>query len=293
MRSKLSNKTGEAVIPGALYVVSTPIGNLSDISLRALETLRSVHLIAAEDTRHTRKLLSHYDIHKPLVSYHSHNLEQRGRELIEKLDAGESVALVTDAGTPGVSDPGALLIAGTIERGLPVIVIPGATALIVALVASGLPTHPFAFLGFAPARGPGRRKFFASHASLAMTLVLYESPRRLARTLDDILTSWGDRRIAVARELTKRHEEVFRGTVGGCREHFPAEVKGELTLVVGGASEATAAVEREERDWRGELRLLLDTPGITVKDAVERIASASRVPRRTVYKEALRRKSNP
>jgi 16S rRNA (cytidine1402-2'-O)-methyltransferase len=292
MRSKLSNKTGETVIPGALYVVSTPIGNLSDISLRALETLRSVHLIAAEDTRHTRKLLSHYDIHKPLVSYHSHNLEQRGRELIEKLEVGESVALVTDAGTPGVSDPGALLIAGAIDRGLPVIVIPGATALIAALVASGLPTHPFAFLGFAPARGPGRRKFFASHASLPMTLVLYESPRRLARTLEDILTSWGDRRIAVARELTKRHEEVFRGTVAGCREHFPAEVKGELTLVVEGASEATAATEREERDWRGELRLLLDTPGITVKDAVERIASTSRVPRRTVYKEALRRKSD-
>lgn len=293
MHSKLSNKSGEGAASGVLHVVATPIGNLSDISLRALETLRSVHLIAAEDTRHTRKLLSHYDIHKPLVSYHSHNLEQRGRELIERLEAGESLALVTDAGTPGVSDPGALLIAAVIGRGLPVNVIPGPTALVAALVASGLPTHPFAFLGFAPARGPGRRKFFATHASLPMTLVLYESPRRLARTLEDILSAWGDRRIAVARELTKRHEEVFRGTVSRCREHFAAEVKGELTLVVEGAAEATAATAADSKaqDWRGELRLLLDTPGVTVKDAVERIASAWRVPRRTVYKEALRGKA--
>jgi len=290
MHSKRSNNAGERAGPGTLYVVATPIGNLSDISLRALETLRSVHLIAAEDTRHTRKLLSRHDIHKPLVSYHGHNLERSGRELMERIEAGESVALVTDAGTPGVSDPGALLIAGAVDRGLPLVVIPGATALIAALVASGLPTHPFAFLGFAPARGHGRTKFFASHAVLTMTLILYESPKRLARTLEDILTFWGDRRIAVARELTKRHEEVFRGLVSRCREHFPGEVKGELTLVVEGAAEGIIAAEREERDWRGELRLLLDTPGVTVKDAVERIAAARRVPRRTVYREALRGK---
>ena len=193
MPSNLDDEKGAK--EGTLYVVSTPIGNLADISLRALDTLRTVNLIAAEDTRHTRKLLSYYDIHKPLISYHEHNARQRGGELIEKIASGQSVALVTDAGTPSVSDPGRLLIEAALERGIEPVAIPGATALISALVVSGLSTQPFVFLGFPPARGAERRRFFEKNARLEMTLVLYESPRRLTKTLRDMLGGWGERRI--------------------------------------------------------------------------------------------------
>jgi 16S rRNA (cytidine1402-2'-O)-methyltransferase len=267
--------------------VATPIGNLGDITLRALETLRSVHLIAAEDTRHTRKLLAHYDIRKPLVSYHSHNMLQRGPDLIRRIGMGEDVALVSDAGTPGVSDPGSLLIDQAIESGLPVVVIPGPAALIAALVASGLPTDSFAFLGFAPSRGSGRKRFFASRAELPMTLILYESPQRLHRTLDDILSCWGDRRIAVARELTKHFEEIFRGTVSEGKEHFSTGVKGELTLVVAGAADE-AKTKEPSSTWPEELARLLTEPGTTLKQATEKISARFNVSRRTVYREALK-----
>ncbi len=289
MPSKPATKADSSSTPGTLYIVATPIGNLADMTLRAIETLRSVHLIAAEDTRHTRKLLSHYDIHRPVASYHGKNMEVRGRELIGRIGAGQDVALVTDAGTPGISDPGALLARQAIEHGFSVCVIPGATALITALVGSGLPTHPFAFLGFAPPRGPNRRKFFASHGSLCMTLVLYESPKRLQRTLQDILTAWGDRRVAVGRELTKQYEEVFRGTVTESLDYFSGEIRGELTLVVAGAFEEHALPE-EEAAWREELARLLHTAGITLKEAVERTASQYGLSRRMVYQEALGKK---
>ncbi len=291
MPSKLANKDAlPRESAGALYVVATPIGNLSDITLRALEVLRSVHRIAAEDTRHTRKLLSRFDIHKPLVSYHDHNAHERGPELLEKLRAGEDIALVTDAGTPGISDPGFNLVREAIERDLEVIVIPGPTALIAALAASGLPTHPFAFLGFPPNRGSGRKKFFASHAALPMTVILYESPQRLERTLQDLETLWGDRLIAVARELTKQHEEVFRGRVSEARNYFKEGVKGEICLVVSGAPESTGG-EEDESSWRDELLSLMKA-GLGVRDATDRIISDRRLPRRVVYKEALRVKDS-
>lgn len=272
--------------PGTLFVVATPIGNLADITLRALDVLRCVHLIAAEDTRHTRKLLSFYDIHKPLISYHSHNIRERGQELLERITAGASVALVTDAGTPGISDPGALLVQQAVERCLPVTVIPGPTALIAALVASGLPTHPFAFLGFPPGRGSGRKHFFSSHASLPMTLILYESPQRLGRTLEDMLQSWGDRRVAIAREVTKKFEEFFRGSITEATQHYADGARGELTLVVEGFRGEQGA-EAEQENWQEKLASLLENPHHTVKQATEEIARLHRLSRRVVYQKAL------
>jgi 16S rRNA (cytidine1402-2'-O)-methyltransferase len=278
--------------PGTLFLVATPIGNLADITLRALETLRSVHWIAAEDTRHTRKLLSHYQIHKPLLSYHSHNARQRAPELLAKLHAGESVALVTDAGTPGISDPGTLLVGQALAEDLPVTVLPGAAALLVGLVASGLPTHPFVFLGFPPPRTAGRKRFFSEFGTLTMTLVLYESPQRLLKTLNEMLLHWGDRKIAVARELTKFYEEVFRGTISEALEHFHDGVRGEVTLIVAGAVEPPSGLSSmTARDWRQELQDLMQHPEQTVKTAADQISSSHRLPRRLVYQEALRIKA--
>ncbi len=274
---------------GRLVLVATPIGNLADVTLRALDTLRSVDIIAAEDTRHTRKLLSRYDIHKPLVSYHEHNARERGAQLLDKIAAGKSVAVVTDAGTPGISDPGALLVEEALKRGISPVAVPGPTAMIAALVLSGLPVQPFAFLGFAPARGAERRRFFEENGALPMTLVLYESPKRLLKTLRDILDSWGGRRVAVARELTKIHEEVFRGTVSEALAHFEAaETKGEITLVVEGrpAPEASAP---EEAGWRDELDAML-AAGASLKEAASAVAARFSLPRRTVYQAALDKK---
>jgi 16S rRNA (cytidine1402-2'-O)-methyltransferase len=288
---------------GKLFVVSTPIGNLADITLRALDTLRAVDFIAAEDTRHTRKLLSYYGIHKRLVSYHEHNARLRGGELIEKIASGLSVALVTDAGTPGVSDPGKLLIEAALERGMEPVAIPGPTALISALAVSGLSTQPFVFLGFPPAKGAQRRRFFEENACFAMTLILYESPKRLAKTFKDMLDSWGERRVAVARELTKIHEEIFRGLISEAVEHFTGEVRGELTLVVEGAGHSKPRLDgespapcpeglnrdfsnRESPAWRDELAALL-RQGLSSKEAASAIATRFNLPRRTVYQAAL------
>ncbi|HOV85890.1 MAG TPA: 16S rRNA (cytidine(1402)-2'-O)-methyltransferase [Syntrophobacteraceae bacterium] len=291
MPSKPANEPGDKKTPGTLFLVGTPIGNLSDLSLRALDTLRQVDGIAAEDTRRTRKLLSHYDIRKPLISCHAHNEVQRSAELLQRLIEGEKLALVTDAGTPGISDPGAYLVGRAIEAGIPVSVIPGPAALIAALAASGLSTHPFAFLGFAPARGPNRRKFFASHASLPMTLVLYESPKRLCRTLEDILDWWGDRKVCVARELTKIHEEFFRGRIREAVERYRVEPKGEITLVVSGF-EGKEGPAREETQWRARLREILLESGMGVGEASAIIAREYGLPKRVVYREALKQRES-
>jgi 16S rRNA (cytidine1402-2'-O)-methyltransferase len=286
-RSDVSS--GQAV--GTLYVVATPIGNLADISLRALEVLRVVDWIAAEDTRHTRKLLTHYNIHRPLLSYHTHNARQREGELLERLETGQSGALVSDAGTPGISDPGALLLKAALDRGVPLEVLPGPSAFLVALVASGLPPYPFAFVGFPPARGARRRHFFSLHGSLPMTVVLYESPHRLLATLEEMLNVWGDRRIAVARELTKLHEEIFRGSVSQALEHFSERVRGEVTVVVAPVASSDTAVGPDKDtglDWRRELVELLEQPRQTVKAASEQVAGRHDLPRRLVYQEALK-----
>ncbi len=232
--------------PGTLYVVSTPIGNLEDLTFRALSVLRGVDLIAAEDTRTTIVLLRHYEISKPLLSYHSFNEARRTPELVDKLAAGSSIALVSDAGTPGISDPAYRVIRGALDRGLPVVAIPGAAALLPALVTSGLPMDRFVFEGFLPVK-KGRRTRLESLASESRTLIFYESPHRLLRTLTDLRTHLGDRRVSVARELTKKFEEVVRGTLSEVHDRFASRsIKGEFVLVVAGADDRGNAPSDDE-----------------------------------------------
>jgi 16S rRNA (cytidine1402-2'-O)-methyltransferase len=220
---------------GMLYVVSTPIGNLDDITLRALKVLRHVDLIAAEDTRRTRRLLSRFDIHTPLVSYFEHNELKKLDKLLSHMKRGKEIALVSDAGTPGISDPGYRLIQQAIERGIPVIPIPGPSAVIAALSISGLATDSFYFAGFLPRKGGKRRKLLEKLGDLDGTSILYESPHRLMKTLGDLLEVCGDRQIVVTRELTKAFEEAIRGSI--CEVINALEgrrIKGEVTIVLAG-----------------------------------------------------------
>jgi 16S rRNA (cytidine1402-2'-O)-methyltransferase len=220
---------------GILYIVSTPIGNLEDITLRALKILRDVDLIAAEDTRRTRKLLSRFDIHTPLVSYFEHNELKRLDKFLSRLKGGEDIALVSDAGTPGISDPGYRLIQEAIKRGIPVIPIPGPSAVITALSIAGLPTDSFTFVGFLPKKGGRRRKLLEELADSRWTSILYESPHRLMETLEDLHVACEDRQIVVTRELTKAFEEVIRGTIGEVIDILRGRrIKGEITLVLAG-----------------------------------------------------------
>jgi 16S rRNA (cytidine1402-2'-O)-methyltransferase len=222
------------IVP-TLYVVATPIGNLEDISFRALRCLREVKLIAAEDTRTTRHLLRAYDIKAPVTSYHEHSKLNKLNYLLSRLER-DDIALVSEAGTPGLSDPGYDLITSAIARGIPVQPIPGASAITAALAVSGLPTEQFVYLGFLPRRQGQRRRFLNSIASEPRTLVAFEAPHRLLETLSDIQETLGDRRLALCRELTKLHEEIFRGKISEAREHF-TKPKGEFTLVIEGKRE--------------------------------------------------------
>jgi 16S rRNA (cytidine1402-2'-O)-methyltransferase len=237
---------------GTLYLVATPIGNLGDISSRALETLRAVAFIACEDTRHSRVLLDHFGISKETVSLPAFAEGQRAGRILDRIAAGEDCALVTDAGSPGISDPGERLVAEALERGVTVVPVPGPTALVAALSASGLPTGRFHFLGFPPRKGPERRAMLEEVAQLSATLVLYESPRRLGETLADLQEAWGDRRACVARELTKLHEEFVRGTLSELAARYAAEeARGEVVVLVEGRT--------GERRWsEEELRRALE-----------------------------------
>jgi 16S rRNA (cytidine1402-2'-O)-methyltransferase len=220
---------------GRLFVISTPIGNLEDIGLRALRLLREVDLIAAEDTRHTRGLLSHHDIHTPLTSYHDFNKEEKAAVLIQRMIEGASVALVSDAGTPTLSDPGYYLITRSIAAGLPVSPIPGASALLAALAVSGLPTDAFVFEGFLPKKKGPRARRLAELSSQRRTLVFFESPHRILGVLKEMLENFGDRRAALARELTKLHEEILRGALSELIKGIEEKgIRGEITLVVEG-----------------------------------------------------------
>jgi len=269
---------------GTLYVVGTPIGNLEDLSPRALRVLREVTLVAAEDTRKTGALFSRFDIHTPLTSYFEHNKLRKLDAILDALARGD-VALVSEAGMPGLSDPGYELIRAAIQAGFPVVPIPGPVAAITALVVSGLPTDSFVFLGFLPRRASERRRALQEVLAEKRTLVLYEAPHRLADCLADIEAVLGDRPIAVARELTKLHEEIYRGTVRSAREHFAqrGEVRGEVTLVLGGATE-DSAVWDEARVLHA-LREALDR-GVERKEAVRQVTQASGWPRREVYRLA-------
>jgi 16S rRNA (cytidine1402-2'-O)-methyltransferase len=216
-----------------LYVVGTPIGNLNDITLRALEVLKSVDLIAAEDTRHSGNLLRHFEIRKPLVSYHEHNEAMRTAELSERLAAGENIALITDAGMPGVSDPGARLIGACIERGLPYTILPGASAILIALVGSGFPLDQFCYRGFLPPKSGGRERELRAAADREETTVFFESPHKIAKTLAACAEIMPERQLCVARELTKKFEEFRRGMAAELLAHYEAHpAKGEITLVV-------------------------------------------------------------
>ncbi|MGD0338160.1 MAG: 16S rRNA (cytidine(1402)-2'-O)-methyltransferase [Bacteroidota bacterium] len=219
---------------GVLFIVATPIGNLGDITVRALEILKSVDLIAAEDTRTTKILLDHFEIKKPIISFYSYNEQRRVPDLIDKLEQGQSIALVSDAGTPGISDPAYSIVRAAIDADVPVVPIPGPTAFVAALVVSGLSADAFVFEGFLPAK-KGRQTMLKRLAKEERTVILYESPHKVLRTLADIQQYFGDRRIAVARELTKKFEEVLRGSVSSVLEHFSSRnIKGEFVIVIEG-----------------------------------------------------------
>ncbi|MCS7206806.1 MAG: 16S rRNA (cytidine(1402)-2'-O)-methyltransferase [Dehalococcoidia bacterium] len=264
---------------GTLYVVATPIGNLEDITLRALRLLREVALIAAEDTRTTRGLLAHYGITTPLVSFHRHNQAQRLPLLLERLRQSD-VALVSEAGTPGVSDPGQALVTAAVQKGFPVVVVPGPSAVTAALAVSGLPADSFLFLGFLPRAPTERRSLLGRCASLPFTLVWFEAPHRLRASLQDALEILGDRPCAIGRELTKLHEEVFRGSLAQALEHF-IQPRGEFTVVVRGAPSSPEACWTEAQVAQA-LREA-SAQGLRPSHAVARVARMAGWPRAQVY----------
>jgi 16S rRNA (cytidine1402-2'-O)-methyltransferase len=269
-----------------LYLVGTPIGNLGDMTMRGLEILKGVDTIAAEDTRHTGKLLHHFQIKTPQISYHQHNEQQRIPELISQLQSGKSIALVTDAGMPGISDPGYLLVSACVAAGIRVIPIPGVTAVITAVSASGLPSDRFVFEGFLPAKGQERRDRLESVAGDSRTLVFYESPHRLRQTLADFAETFGiDRQIVLGRELTKLHEEFWRGDIGAAIEHYTqVEPQGEYAIVIAGAHVSHPTLSDEAID-RALIELML--AGTSRSQASRIVGEQISQSRRYVYQLAL------
>jgi len=287
----------------ALYLVATPIGNLEDITLRALRVLKEVDLIACEDTRQTQKLLNHYAIATPTTSYHEHNEMTRAAELVKQMQEGASVALVTDAGMPGISDPGYRLITLAIRHHVPVVPVPGASAFLAALVASGLPTDSFRFGGFLPAKRGERRTALEAIRTLPRTQVFYEAPHRIVETLADIVEVLGiGRQVVIAREVTKLHEEFLRGRAGELLETLKARevVKGEITLLIGKAEDAAelrsagqpgAAVPTRERlSIRERVKQLMAEEKLDEKAALKRVAKERGVSKSEAYREMQRSK---
>ena len=269
-----------------LYLVGTPIGNLGDMTMRGLEVLKGVDTIAAEDTRHTGKLLHHFQIKTPQISYHQHNEQQRIPDLIERLQSGKSIALVTDAGMPGISDPGYLLVAACVAAGIRVIPIPGVTAVITAVSASGLPSDRFVFEGFLPAKGQERKDRLQSVEGDARTLVFYESPHRLRQTLADFAQTFGvDRQIVLGRELTKLHEEFWRGNIAEAIAHYTnTEPQGEYSIVLSGAPVSHPTLSDEAID-RALIELML--AGTSRSQASRIVGEQISQSRRYVYQLAL------
>ena len=271
---------------GCVYVVATPIGNLEDFSLRAQRILREVGLIACEDTRRTAKLCTHYGIGTRRVSLHAHNEARRVPQLLRRLDGGGSLALVSDAGTPLLSDPGSRLVAAALAAGHRVVPVPGPSAILAALVASGLPTEPFSFVGFPPRRGGGRRAWLARLRGLAGSIVLFEAPGRVAGTLADLADVLGPRRVALARELTKRFEEVVRGSLGEVEPLRLRELRGEVTIVVEGDAGADA------REPEPDLDPLIDSwlaEGLGTRETARRVAVALGLATSEAYRRVLER----
>jgi 16S rRNA (cytidine1402-2'-O)-methyltransferase len=279
--------------PG-LYIVATPIGNLEDITLRALRVLREVDLIACEDTRHTQKLLNHFEISKPTQSYHEHNEASRARELVERIAGGERIALVSDAGVPGISDPGERVIQAAVERGLNVVVVPGASAMISAIVASGLPAGQFRFIGFLPARSGERRSALEQLKNAAETLIFYEAPHRILDMLSDVESILGsDRRMVVARELTKIHEEMLRGTVHHVLTQLKSRpaVKGEMTVIVAGKPEHGERQDEPQRSLQSRMLQLMSESSLDEKTALKQVAREFGLGKSEAYREWQRSKS--
>jgi len=271
---------------GTLYLVATPIGNLEDITLRALGVLKGVDLIACEDTRHTRKLLSNYKIARPTVSYHEHNERDRARELVARLEAGSDIALVSDAGTPLVSDPGFRLVRDAIERGIRVVPIPGPSAFIAALAASGLPADEFTFAGFLPPRRSARRARLAELAGLKSTLIFYEAPHRIRTTLDDAREILGDRPSALARELTKLYEEFLRGSLSEIASSLePGDVRGEMVLIVGPPLDDNLS-KPVRSSILEEIKQVMRDEGLDHKSALKRVARSRGISRSEAYRLA-------
>jgi len=280
--------------PGTLYLCATPIGNLEDMTLRAMRTLKECAVIAAEDTRHTCKLLNHFDIHTPLISYHEHNKVSRGPELIERLLSGEDIAIVSDAGMPGISDPGSDLVLLAIEAGVKVIPLPGANAALSALVCSGLDTRMFTFIGFLPKTTKKRRELIGSLVGHPYTLILYESPHRLKATLTELYSAFGDRQAVAARELTKKFEEFVRGTLGSLKEHFVLnEPRGEFTLLISGNLNIGEGQDEEaETSSPVEAVMALVADGVNKKDAIRTVALQRKISKREVYQAVLQHEND-
>ena len=275
---------------GRLYLCATPIGNLADITYRAVETLRTADVIAAEDTRHTRGLLAHYDIHAPMTSYHEHNKGEKGAELIERLRAGETVVCVSDAGLPGIADPGGDLARRAIAEGIPVTPLPGANAALSALICAGLPLEGFTFVGFLPRKEKKRREVLARVAAYPETLIFYEAPHRLRETLSALVGALGaERPAAAARELTKKFEEFRRTTLGELCAYYEAnEPRGEFVLIVAGADDnvASTADAAEEMSLTERYAAHI-AKGLDKKEAMRRTAQELGISRRDVYQAVL------
>ena len=273
---------------GTLYIVATPIGNLEDITIRALRTLKEVNLIAAEDTRRTRILLNHYSIKTPLTSYYEYNKLIKGKKLIDRLETGENIALVSDAGTPGISDPGYHLIKLALQSSTSVIPIPGVSAVITALSVSGLPTDSFVFQGFLPNKITARKKLIEKMAEEKRTLVFYESPNRLRAALQDLLEICGDREIVVTRELTKVFEEVIRGKITHVLNVLNGrQIKGEITLLVSGKRALDSGDDTSISQLLQDYQKRYDLP---MKDLIKMISEEKGISKREVYQESLKLK---
>lgn len=271
---------------GTLYLCATPIGNLEDITPRVLRTLSEADIIAAEDTRHTLQLLNHFNIKGHLVRYDEHSKDKNGPKLLAELLDGKNVALVSDAGFPGIADPGEQLAREAIEAGVKVVPLPGANAALCALIASGLPSSPFFFGGFLPKSKKNRAEQLAAWKNIPSTIILYEAPHRIKDVLKEILSAWGDRKLAAARELTKLHEEFFRGSVSECltwlEEHPP---RGEFCLVIA-RGEAQEELPQEEIDPLDEVKALI-AGGTDKKSALAQVAKARKIPKRELYNRLL------
>lgn len=276
----------ETPTKGILYIVATPIGNLEDITIRALRILREVGLIAAEDTRRTKNLLSAHRIDTPLTSLHAHNERQKSELLISKLSEGTDIAYVSDAGTPGISDPGYFLINRAIERGVKVVPIPGVSAVTTALSVSGFPMDTFVFFGFLPSKESRRRSFLYSIKEEEKTLVFYESPKRLLHALHDMEIVFGDREVVVTRELTKVFEEIIRGRLSQIMEMLKKRaIKGEITIIVKGQREKTP--DRSDDEIRECFLRLRNDPRLSQRDIIERISEELDIPKKRAYRLVL------